>query len=97
MLYTDFEKTLESRLGTRADLYPHATEYHRVRFEQTIHHLLHAILKQAEAVIQQSDVSWTHTEEIVSDILHSIRLGDGVPNTVWESNLAGIEAPVERR
>ena len=41
------EKTLESRLGTRADLYPHATEYHRVRFEQIIHHLLHAILKQA--------------------------------------------------
>ena len=70
MLYTDFGKTLESRLGTRADLYPHATEYHRVRFEQTIHHLLHSILKQADALIQQSDVSWTHTEEIVSDILH---------------------------
>lgn len=31
MLYTDFEKTLESRLGTRADLYPRAVEYHRVR------------------------------------------------------------------
>jgi len=27
----------------------------------------------------------------------SIRPGDGVPNTVWESNLAGTEAPVERR
>ena len=70
MLYTDFEKTLESRLGTRADLYPHATEYHRVRFEQTIHHLLYSILKQADALMQQSNVSWTHTEEIVSDILH---------------------------
>lgn len=70
MLYTDFEKTLESRLGTRADLYPHATEYHRIRFEQTIHHLLHSILKQTEALIQQSDVSWKNTEEIVSDILY---------------------------
>lgn len=33
--------------------------------------------------------------------LHSysdkIRLGDGVSNTVWESNLAGIEALAERR
>ena len=29
MLYPDFGKTLELRLGTRADLYPHATEYHR--------------------------------------------------------------------
>ena len=27
----------------------------------------------------------------------SIRPGDGVPNTVWESNLTGTEAPVERR
>jgi ubiquinone/menaquinone biosynthesis C-methylase UbiE len=70
MLYTDFERTLESRLGTRADLYPHATEYHRVRFEQIIHHLLNSILKQAEALMQQSDISWTHTEEIVSDILY---------------------------
>ena len=39
MLYTDFERTLESRFGTRADLYPHATEYHRVRFEQTMVYL----------------------------------------------------------
>ena len=70
MLYTDFGKTLESRLRTRVDLYPHATEYHRVRFEQTIHHLLYSILKQTEALMQQSDGSWTHTEEIVSDILH---------------------------
>ena len=70
MLYTDFEKTLESRLATRAGLYPHATEYHRVRFEQTTHHLFHSILKQMDALMQQSDVSWTHTEEIVSDILY---------------------------
>ena len=70
MLYTDFERTLESRFGTHADLYPHATEYHRVRFEQTIKHLLHTILKQTDALMQQSDVSWTHTEEIVSDILY---------------------------
>ena len=70
MLYTDFENTLESRLGTHADLYPHAVEYHRVRFEQTTHHLFHSILKQMEALMQQSDVSWTHTEEIVSDILY---------------------------
>ena len=26
-----------------------------------------------------------------------MRPGDGVPNTVWESNLAGTEAPAERR
>ena len=70
MLYTDFERTLESRLGIRADLYPHATEYHRVRFEQRIHHLLHSILKQTDALMQQSDVSWTRTEEIASDILY---------------------------
>ncbi len=70
MLYTDFQKTFESRLGTRADLYPHAVEYHRVRFEQTIHHLLHSILKQIDALIQKSDVSWTNTEEIVSDVLY---------------------------
>ena len=70
MLYTNFEKTLESRFGARVDLYPQAVEYHRVRFEQTIHHLLHSISKQMEALVQQSDVSWTHTEEIVSDILY---------------------------
>lgn len=70
MLYTDFQTTLESHLGTRANLYPHATEYHRIRFEQTIEHLLYTILKQTEALMQQSDVSWTHTEEIVSDILY---------------------------
>jgi len=70
MLYTDFERTLESRFGTRADLYPHATEYHRVQFEQTIEHLLHTILKQTDALLQQSDGSWTRTEEIASDILY---------------------------
>ena len=74
MLYTDFGKTLESRLGTHADLYPHAAKYHRVRFEQTIHHLLNSILIQTEALMQKSDVSWTHSRDCQR---HSLLSGNG--------------------
>ena len=70
MLYTDFEKTLESRLRTKADLYPHAAEYHRVRLEQTIHHLLRSILEQTDTLVKQSDAGWARTEEVISDILY---------------------------
>ena len=69
MHYHEFETMFEARLQTQTDLYPHATEYHRARFDQTIQYLLSSILEQAETLIQQPETSWAHTEEIVSDIL----------------------------
>jgi len=45
-------------------------EYHRARFNQTIQYLLSSILEQTDTLIQQSETSWAHTEEIVSDILY---------------------------
>ncbi len=70
MYYSEFKTTFEARLQTRANLYPHAVEYHRARFHQTIQYLLSSILEQTETLIQQSETSWAHTEEIVSDILY---------------------------
>ena len=70
MLYTDFERAFEIRLETCTNLYPCAVEYHRARFEQTIQYLLRSILEQTDALIQQSEMNWAHTEEIVSDILY---------------------------
>ena len=70
MLYADFEEVFEARLQTRADAYVNAVEYHRVRFGQTIQYLLRSILEQTDALIQQSDVGWARTEEVVSDILY---------------------------
>ena len=46
-------------------------EYHRARFDQTIQYLLSSILEQAEDLIQRPETSWSHTEEIISDILYS--------------------------
>ena len=63
MLYADFERAFESRLQTRADAYSNAVEYHRVRFGQIIEHLLRSILEQTDALVQQSDAGWAHTEE----------------------------------
>ena len=71
MNYPEFEISFETRFQTHTNLYPHAVEYHRARFGQTIQYLLSSILEQTEDLIQQSETSWAHTEEIVSDILHS--------------------------
>ena len=70
MHYHKFEDFFEARLQTRANLYPHAVEYHRARFHQTIQYLLSSILEQTDTLIQQPETSWAHTEEIVSDILY---------------------------
>ncbi|MDE0011426.1 MAG: class I SAM-dependent methyltransferase, partial [Candidatus Poribacteria bacterium] len=70
MLYADFERAFETRLQTRTDSYSNAVAYHRVRFGQTIQYLLRSILEQTDALIQQSDVGWARTEEVVSDILY---------------------------
>ena len=70
MHYPEFETAFETRLQTHTDVYPHAVEYHRARFNQTIQYLLSSILEQTDTLIQQSETSWAHTEEIVSDILY---------------------------
>ena len=70
MHYDEFETAFEVRLQTHTDAYPHAAEYHRVRFNQTIQYLLSSILEQTETLIQQPETNWAHTEEIVSDILY---------------------------
>ncbi|GEM_PF-970368 len=70
MYYHEFETAFEARLQTHTDVYPHAVEYHRARFDQTIQYLLSSILEQAEDLIQRPETSWTHTEEIVRDILY---------------------------
>ena len=70
MNYPEFETAFEARLQTHTDTYPHAVEYHRARFDQTLQYLLSSILEQTETLIQQPETSWAHTEEIVSDILY---------------------------
>jgi len=70
MHYPEFETAFEAQLQTHTDAYPHAVEYHRARFNQTIQYLLSSILEQTDTLIQQSETSWAHTEEIVSDILY---------------------------
>ena len=63
------ETVFEAQLQTHTDTYPHAVEYHRARFNQTIQYLLSSILEQTDTLIQQSETSWAHTEETV-DILY---------------------------
>ncbi len=46
MHYPEFETAFEARFQTHTDLYPHAVEYHRARFDQTIQYLLSSILTQ---------------------------------------------------
>ncbi len=70
MLYHEFETAFAARLQTYTELYPNAVAYHRARFEQTIQYLLSSILEQTEDLIQQPQTNWTHTEEVVSDILY---------------------------
>ena len=70
MHYHEFENMFEARLQTHTVSYPHAAEYYRARFDQTIQYLLSSILEQTDTLIQQPETSWAHTEEIVSDILH---------------------------
>ena len=71
MNYPEFETAFETRFQTHTDAYPHAVEYHQARFNQTIQYLLSSILEQTDSLVQQPETNWTHTEEIVSDILHS--------------------------
>ena len=75
MNYPEFETALEKRFQTHTDVYPHAVEYHRARFEQTIQYLFSSILEQTDTLIQQPETSWAHTEEIVSDILYCGEIG----------------------
>ena len=70
MHYSEFETAFEGWLQTHKNLYPHAVEYHRARFEQTIQYLFSSILEQTEDLIQRSETSWEHTEEVVGDILY---------------------------
>ena len=70
MHYHEFETSFEVRLQTHTDAYPNAAEYHRARYNQTIQYLLSSILEQTDTLIQQSETTWAHTEEIVSDILY---------------------------
>ena len=46
MHYPEFETAFEAQLQTHTGLYPHAVEYHRARFDQTIQYLLSSILEQ---------------------------------------------------
>ncbi|MCE2401477.1 methyltransferase domain-containing protein [Candidatus Poribacteria bacterium] len=70
MHYHEFETSFEVRLQAHTDAYPNAAEYHRARYNQTIQYLLSSILEQTDTLIQQSETTWAHTEEIVSDILY---------------------------
>ncbi len=70
MHYPEFETAFEGHLQTHKNLYPHAVAYHRARFEQTIQYLFSSILEQTETLIQEPNANWTHTEEVVSDILY---------------------------
>ena len=70
MNYPEFGTAFEAQFQKHTVSYPHAVEYHRARFNQTIQYLLSSILEQTETLIQQSETSWSHTEEIVSDILY---------------------------
>ena len=36
MHYPEFETAFETRFQTHTSLYPHAVEYHRARFDQTV-------------------------------------------------------------
>ena len=49
MHYSEFETTFEARFQTPADTYPHAVEYHRFRFDQTIQYLLSSIKVSVKA------------------------------------------------
>ncbi|MXV84491.1 class I SAM-dependent methyltransferase [Candidatus Poribacteria bacterium] len=70
MNYPEFETAFEAQFQKHTVSYPHAVEYHRARFNQTIQYLLSSILEQADTLIQQPETNWAHTEEIVSDILY---------------------------
>ena len=67
MNYPEFDTMFEAQFQKHTDSYPHAVEYHRARFNQTIQYLLSSILEQTDTLIQQPETNWAHTEEIVSD------------------------------
>lgn len=70
MQYHEFETAFEKLLQTQESSYPHAIEYHRTNFQQSIQYLLSSILNQTETLVQQSNTSLENTEEVVSDILY---------------------------
>jgi len=70
MRYPEFETAFEARLQTHKNLYPHAVEYHRTRFDQTLQYLFSSILAQTETLVEHPKTSWAHTEAIVTDILY---------------------------
>ena len=70
MKYHEFETTFEKLFQTQKDLYPHAVEYHRTGFQHSIQHMLSSILNQTETLVQQPQVSWENTDQIVTDILY---------------------------
>lgn len=87
MNYSEFETALAACFQTHTDVYPHAVEYHRARFEQTIQYLFSSILEQTDTLIQQPETNWAHTEEIVSDILYS--------GEITVEQLFALEIPTE--
>ena len=87
MHYPEFEASFKARFQTHTDAYPHAVEYHRTRFNQTIQYLLSSILEQTETLIQQPETNWTHTEELVSDILYC--------GEITVEQLFALELPIE--
>ena len=70
MYYPEFETAFEAQFQKHTTSYPHAVEYHRARFDQTIQYLFSSILEQTDSLIQQPETNWAHTEEIVGDILY---------------------------
>ena len=61
MNYPEFETEFEAQFQKHTGSYPHAVEYHRARFNQTIQYLFSSILEQTETLIQQLETNWAHT------------------------------------
>ena len=57
MHHYEFETAFEAQFQKHTASYPHAVEYHRARFTQTIQYLLSSILEQTDPLIQQSETS----------------------------------------
>ena len=87
MNYPEFETAFAAQFQKHTTSYPHAVEYHRARFDQTIQYLFSSILEQADTLIQQPETNWAHTEEIVGDILYS--------GEITVEQLFALEIPTE--
>ena len=69
MNYTEFEAAFEAQFQKHTASYPHAVEYHRARFNQTIQYLLSSILEQTDSLVQQPETNWAHTQEVGANVL----------------------------